>query len=78
MAGRGKTTMDWFVHTFKPTIDKQYRTLPARPHTFIAGSCVFIVILLNFQLIHECFNEKRNLFLPAGLAVVAAAAPWAD
>ena len=38
VAGRGKTTMDWFVHTFKPTIDKQYRTLPARPHTFIAGS----------------------------------------
>ena len=36
--GRGKITMDWFVRTFKPTIDKKYRTLPDRQHTFIAGS----------------------------------------
>ena len=36
--GRGKLTMDWFVHTFKPSIDRKYRTLSDRPHTFIAGS----------------------------------------
>ena len=36
--GRGKITMDWFVHTFKPQIDREYRTLPGRQHTFIAGS----------------------------------------
>ena len=30
--------MDWFVKTFKPSIDRQYRTLPDRQHTFIAGS----------------------------------------
>ena len=38
VTGRGKTTMEWFVHTFKPTIDKGWRTLPDRQHTFIAGS----------------------------------------
>ena len=38
VTGRGKITMDWFVHSFKPQIDRQYRTLPDRPHTFIAGS----------------------------------------
>lgn len=38
VTGRGRTTMDWFVHTFKPSIDRQYRTLPDRQHTFIAGS----------------------------------------
>ena len=35
---RGKLTMDWFVQTFKPEIDRRYRTLPDREHTFIAGS----------------------------------------
>lgn len=36
--GRGKITMEWMVNTFKPYIDKRYRTLPDREHTFIAGS----------------------------------------
>ncbi len=36
--GRGKTTMEWMVNTFKPRIDKKYRTLPGRKNTFIAGS----------------------------------------
>ncbi len=36
--GRGKTTMEWMVHCFKPFIDHQFRTLSARRHTFIAGS----------------------------------------
>ena len=38
VTGRGNITMDWFVHTFKPQIDRKYRTLPDRQHTFIAGS----------------------------------------
>jgi len=36
--GRGRTTMNWFIRTFKPMIDKHYRTLPDREHTYIAGS----------------------------------------
>lgn len=36
--GRGKDTMDWFVNVFKPQIDRTYRTLSDREHTFIAGS----------------------------------------
>ena len=36
--GRGKTTMEWMVNTFKPYIDKRYPTLPQREYTFIAGS----------------------------------------
>ena len=38
VTGHGRVTMDWFVHTFKPSIDRKYRTLSDRPHTFIAGS----------------------------------------
>ena len=30
--------MDWMVHTLKPQIDRDLRTLSDREHTFIAGS----------------------------------------
>ena len=36
--GRGKLTMDYFVHVFKPYIDAHYPTKPDREHTFISGS----------------------------------------
>ncbi len=35
---RGQLTMDWFVNELKPRIDSEYRTLPDREHTLIAGS----------------------------------------
>lgn len=38
ITGRGRTTMDWFVKVFKRDVDRHYRTLPDRDHTFIAGS----------------------------------------
>lgn len=36
--GRGKSTMEWFVNVWKPYVDRNFRTLPEREHTFIAGS----------------------------------------
>jgi len=36
--GRGKTYMEWLVHTLKPFIDANYRTLPDRTNTLICGS----------------------------------------
>ena len=36
--GRGRQTMEWMIHSFKPMIDKKYPTLPDREHSFIAGS----------------------------------------
>ena len=36
--GKGKDTLNWFVHEFKPYIDANYRTEPDRDHTFIGGS----------------------------------------
>ena len=36
--GRGRTTMEWLVHEFKPYIDENYPTIPDREFTFIAGS----------------------------------------
>ncbi len=36
--GKGKTTMEWLVNTFKTYIDEAYPTIPDREHTFIGGS----------------------------------------
>ncbi len=36
--GRGATYMNWLVKTLKPYIDANYRTLPDRDNTAIAGS----------------------------------------
>ncbi len=36
--GQGTLTMDWITKELKPRIDAEYRTLPDREHTLIAGS----------------------------------------
>lgn len=36
--GFGRETMNWLINTFKAEIDRNYRTMPDRGHTFIAGS----------------------------------------
>ncbi len=36
--GCGRSTMRWYIREFKPYIDENFRTLPDREHTFIAGS----------------------------------------
>ena len=36
--GRGRATMDYIVRSFKPMIDRHFRTLPGRENTLIAGS----------------------------------------
>ena len=38
ITGRGRATMRWMIRSFKAYIDRNYRTLPDRKHTFIAGS----------------------------------------
>ena len=38
VVGRGKKYMDWLVTTFKAEVDSNFRTLPDRKNTFIAGS----------------------------------------
>ena len=36
--GLGQTTMEWMIDSFKAEIDRDYRTLSDRKHTYIAGS----------------------------------------
>jgi predicted alpha/beta superfamily hydrolase len=36
--GKGSIMMNWIINTLKPYVDKEYRTLPDRKNTIIAGS----------------------------------------
>ena len=36
VTGRGEITMEWLANTFKPLIDRRFRTIPWREYTFIA------------------------------------------
>ncbi len=36
--GRGQETMEWLIHTLKPELDRDYRTIRGREYTWIAGS----------------------------------------
>lgn len=38
VTGRGDETMQYYIEELKPKIDREYRTLPDREHTFLAGS----------------------------------------
>jgi predicted alpha/beta superfamily hydrolase len=51
--GRGDTTMKWFTKTFKPLVDRRFRTVPDREHTFIAGSSMGGLMSLYAV---SCFN----------------------
>ena len=55
--GKGAATMSWFIHRFKPFIDRNFRTLPDREHTFIGGSSMGGLMSLYALLNH---NEKLS------------------
>lgn len=38
VTGRGRVYMKWLVQELKPAVDAEYRTLPDRAHTILAGS----------------------------------------
>lgn len=52
--GEGKAYMDWLVGTLKPRIDADYRTLPDRENTLIAGSSMGGLMSLYAA---GCYNE---------------------
>ena len=52
--GRGKKYMDWLVGTLKPYIDSNFRTLPDRENTLIAGSSMGGLMALYSAV---CYNH---------------------
>lgn len=63
--GLGQKTMDWMVHTFKPEIDRRYRTLPDRDHTFIAGSSMGGLMSLYALLEYNPWFSKAAALSPS-------------
>ncbi|MCD8014313.1 MAG: alpha/beta hydrolase [Lachnospiraceae bacterium] len=62
---RGEITMDWMVHTFKQEIDRRYRTLPDREHTFIAGSSMGGLMSLYALLDYSPYFSRAAALSPS-------------
>lgn len=65
ITGKGKITMDWFVHTLKPEIDRDYRTYPDREHTFIAGSSMGGLMSLYAVLKYNHIFSRAGVVSPS-------------
>ena len=60
--GRGRETMEWFVHVFKPEIDRRWPTKPGRADTMIAGSSMGGLMSLYAVLeYNEVFSKAAAL-----------------
>ncbi len=78
--GKGHTYMEWLVKTLKPWIDENYRTLPDRKNTAIAGSSMgglmslYAVTAYN-QVFQKaaCLSPSLWISLPEVLQTVAKA-----
>ncbi len=80
--GKGEVYMNWLVNRFKPEIDAAYATLPARGHTFIAGSSMGgLMTLFALCRYPDVFGGGAALSPsvwvdPKGCADMIAAADW--
>jgi len=65
ITGRGRTTMEWMVHTLKREIDRRYRTLRDRDHTFIAGSSMGGLMSLYALIKYNRFFSRAAALSPS-------------
>ncbi len=63
--GLGKVTMDWITGELKPMIDAEYRTLPDREHTFIAGSSMGGLMSIYAAVEYNGFFSKAAALSPS-------------
>lgn len=63
--GQGKLTMDWLTGTFKKEIDEQYRTLPGRETTFLAGSSMGGMMSLYGVLDYNAYFSRAAALSPS-------------
>lgn len=63
--GRGDTTMDWLIHELKPLIDRDYRTMPFRETTAIAGYSMAGQIVLYAVLHYNRWFSKAAAISPS-------------
>jgi predicted alpha/beta superfamily hydrolase len=63
--GEGRPYIDFIVHTLKPYIDKTYRTLPGRAHTYISGSSMGGLISFYAALYYPRYFAGAGIFSPS-------------
>ena len=63
--GEGDITMNRIVKTLKPVIDKQFRTLPNRNHTYIAGSSMGGLMSLYAVLKYNRYFSRAACLSPS-------------
>ncbi|NJO25610.1 MAG: alpha/beta hydrolase, partial [Bacteroidia bacterium] len=63
--GEGKEYLEFLVKNLKPFIDKQYRTLPGRENTFVAGSSMGGLISMYAILRYPDVFGGAGVFSPA-------------
>lgn len=62
---RAEETMHWYINTLKPYIDRRFRTLPDRGHTFIGGSSMGGLMSLYAVLRHNDVFSRAASFSPS-------------
>ena len=82
---RAEETMQWYIHNLKPYIDKRFRTLTDREHTFIGGSSMGGLMSLYGVLCHNEVFSRAASFSPtmdvdadALVALIEASSPAPD
>ncbi len=63
--GKGSITMNWLVKTLKPYIDENYRTLPDRKNTIIAGSSMGGLIALYGVTVYNHTFQRGACLSPS-------------
>ena len=63
--GKGKVYMDWLVKTLKPYIDANYRTMPERESTYIAGSSMGGLMALYGVTVYNHIFQRGACLSPS-------------
>ena len=63
--GKGSVYMHWLVNTLKPEIDAQYRTLPDRRNTIIAGSSMGGLMALYGATVYNSVFQRAACLSPS-------------
>ncbi len=63
--GRGRIYMNWMIKTLKPYIDENYRTIPDREHTIIAGSSMGGLMALYGATVYNHVFQRAACLSPS-------------
>ena len=63
--GKGNVYMNWLINTLKPYIDENYRTLPDRKNTIIAGSSMGGLIALYGVTVYNHTFQRGACLSPS-------------